>query len=68
MANRDCLGFDRHSKMCFILDKTYCNKEDCKFYKNQRIVDEQTEKIRQRIPNYDPQKRRSDWYKEEDLC
>lgn len=55
---RDCLIYDRNMEKCTGLMVLVCAKGKCPFYKNQQMLDEQVERIRKRIPDYDPKKPR----------
>ena len=47
---RDCVNY--HERGCVALTKTFCNKEDCRFYKTKKMLHEQIAKIRERLPEY----------------
>lgn len=57
---RDCICY--HNAGCRALDKTYCATENCKFYKNAKMLQDQIAKIRKRIPDYEYHGRNSDEY------
>lgn len=51
----DCISYDKHGG-CGALQEIVCAKRKCPFYKNQTMLDEQTERVRKRIPDYDPKR------------
>ena len=56
---KDCVNYRNG---CIALNDTWCAKENCKFYKNQAMLDEQISKIRDRIHNYGMDKRYELYY------
>ena len=56
MAKTDCLNWDAKHGGCRPLKELVCASGKCPFYKNQRMLDKQVERIRKRIPDYDPKR------------
>lgn len=49
----DCLAYDKkNGGECKCLMELKCAKGNCRFYKNQDMLDAQIAKIRTRIPDY----------------
>jgi len=34
--NKDCFAYNEEKKCCNALDKLYCKREECSFYKNRK--------------------------------
>ena len=48
----DCVNMDEKHRTCVALSKTYCKKEQCRFYKTEKSLSAQLATIRKRIPDY----------------
>lgn len=35
-AKKDCFGYCKEKNTCSVLDKLYCKKENCRFYKTKK--------------------------------
>lgn len=56
---KDCVSYKNG---CIALNDTWCAKENCKFYKNRKMLNEQINRIRERIPDYGMDRRDKLYY------
>ena len=58
LVKKDCICYNAKKNECEVLMETVCRvKRKCPFYKNRAMLDRQVDRIRQRLPDYDPNRK-----------